>query len=171
MSRIVTVSDFQDGLAYASKQKLLLLPHNLLPCTDGYPTDSIMTEHRWRMYIWNPPEHFIKIGENMKVDPDASPKPTFEEVLEFIDQAHDARLRTEAWLYMKEDINQKIMQEVYGQRSAMAEVNLRLRGGNTPEQDAERDRLIAKHKRYKVWMETATHAQLREFLDNPIDWS
>lgn len=155
----------------------LRLPYDHFPGSyPGGERDVRSTRALWDDYVWGGPEdatgpqylahlkHFA--GPDLK----ASPKPTRSELLAAL-----ARARTKQHEAARADIvlaldaeARRLISAAYGASAWEQEVHLRLRGGHTPEQDAERERLRGVHDTLRRRVRAATTSADLAAIDREI---
>ena len=137
------------------------LPHGVCPhITAG----TIVNEDAWERLLWNPPAG----NPHLVADPSASPKPTWltistaaaSETVESLRHRCLASLSTET---------ERAIQTSYGVTSWRKEIEMRLAGRHTPQQDAERDRIRTRYKALKADIGAATIVSELEAIQSRID--
>ena len=74
-------SEMQRTLHRLQSQGVVVLPYGVVPQPKGVMGDQEITESDWLSWSWNPPEGNSNISEP---DPDASPKPTWQFLVEAV---------------------------------------------------------------------------------------
>ena len=131
---------------------------------------DLSTKRAWDLYVWNPPEHLHDVEGFKEPDIIASPKPNWSVIEANFEPALIAAMRPQAYEYLRGECKRGIS-KAYGEVAYEDEINKRLRGEHTNEQDTERDRLLAQYKIFKTSIESMTLVQLKLFLDSTVDWS
>ena len=147
------------GIEHLVSINALILPYGLFPGSYPGGNDEKIFESKeaWDAYVWNPPQYSGLEGDP---DPRASSKPEWEELevvgmLEHLSQARTDKLRL-----LKSECEIRITR-AYGEMNTRDELFLRLRGGQTAKQDAERERLRAKYIEIKTTIQNASLKQLQ----------
>lgn len=158
---------FQDGIAQLVADGELVLPYGVQPGSHpgGIATAVLTSWSRWRYrYQWNPPLFLAHLPEYAVPDPDASEKPRWQTVRTAAFKRRRIRMREDAKKVLDREAERRI-RAVYGARDNIHEIRLRLAGRHTPEQDAERERLIARHDALVRWVndDARTDAELEAF--------
>ena len=117
---------------------LIKLPHGLTP---EWPMGTIVTNDVWLATDWNPPT-----GAAVRTaDPNASLRPSYQRV-QFYERRHrlEAKRRTIVGT-LSAECHRRIYTQ-YGAADWREEVERRLNGETSPEQDIERERLRARYR-------------------------
>ena len=133
--------DIRPAIEYLESQGLVL-PHGIMPGSYDGGEDTNFDEAEWEDYKWNPPE----ISEDQSVDSEASAKPTWQELENAREPQIERELRDKILLQLETMVTDKIIR-AYGADDWQDEIQKRLGGRTTAEQDEERDRLIDEHKK------------------------
>ena len=139
MSRKLTRQQFDLALSWLRRQDPpLVLPFGATP--GEYPGGErhTFTEDAWLLYRWNPPG-FIAYPDDAW-DENASPMPTWSMLLQAVGPAELAQAQHAAIAEIHELCQRKIT-VAYGATNLTDEMLLRLRDGETANQNTERDRL------------------------------
>ena len=143
----------------------LRLPHDHFPGAYHGGHLEFATEELWNLYPWNPPA-FI----TLEIDALASPKPTWAEIEAQVDPGQVRFLAPLLRLDLRRECRERIT-VAYGENTFDAEMELRLRS-DTPDEDAERDRLRARYRELKDRIETGTLEELRALdLETDATWA
>lgn len=147
----------------------LKIPWGIYP--GSYPGGQIreFTEQGWERYSWNPPSSFSESG----IDEEASPKPTWNDLLFAELEEEIELLREQALRDLRRECSDRITR-AYGKDEWSDEIEMRLRGGHTQEQDVERDRLRDRYKVIREWLkgDTRTLKELENLaLEDDYEWS
>ena len=121
----------------------LALPFGMTPGEEPGGNAPTFTAETWDLYQWNPPGP-LPVPEGA-FDESASPKPTWAMIQAALAPAQLAQARAAA-LSELDDICQRKIIAAYGATSMDKEILLRLRNGETPAQNTERDRLRGLHE-------------------------
>ena len=116
----------------------LKLPHGVSPGEFRGGGAVTFTEETWNAYQWNPPGTLAYVADDS--DNSADPKPTWAMLQAAVAPAELAQAQRGAVGELKTLCRRKIT-AAYGVPSLDDEVLLRLRDGETAEQNAERERL------------------------------
>ena len=145
------------------------MPYGLDPGSTPGGWNPPLKKTAWDAYQWNPPEYMS--NEHPVLDPDASEKPTWQEIIAVIELAQLPIIRKRRLRELRREC-QKRISIAYGETVLEDEILKRLRNGHTAEQDTERDRLRAKHTTIKSTIETMNYSTLNSF-DPTLDslWS
>lgn len=127
------------GLAALAESEGLRLPFGAPARAWALPAPSAAA---WAAQPWNPPPGHAQDGE---ADPSASPKPSLERVEAAAAAAWD-RQHADSWRAALRGAARRAITAAYGEASVRDETLLRLRGGHTGAQDAERDRIRAGYR-------------------------
>lgn len=130
--------------------------------------EGMMTEEKWNAYEYNPPEWCRAVFPSADVRTNVRPKPTWAEITAAAETASSNALLDSILFGLRAEAERRIT-EAYGETSFRGETELRLRGGHTPAQDAERDRIREKYKSLKASVEGMSHTQRQSF--DPTDES
>ena len=131
----------------------LVLPFNIMPGEKPGGNALTFTRTTWKRYAWNPPGTLP--FDDDAWDDAASPKPTWTMLQQALTPAELARAQGAALKELDNICMRKIIVQ-YGASSLEQEILLRLRNGQTPEQDAERDRLRGVCQRHESAIRAAT---------------
>ena len=116
----------------------LILPFNAAPGEEPGGDAPTFTAETWEQYQWNPPgSQAYEVGA---FDDAASPKPTWAMIQAALAPAELAQAKDRAIAELHELCQRKIT-AAYGATSVEEETFLRLRDGETADQNTERDRL------------------------------
>lgn len=88
--------EFQRAFDAAREALDVRPPYNFLP--GSFPGGHHMvgsTRDNWAAYQWNPPQYLAHLPEYASPDPDASPKPTWDQLVDMFNRTDRARLRLE----------------------------------------------------------------------------
>ena len=141
----------------------LELPHGFMPGTVPGGLDAGFDQVRWNAYGWNPIPGLPELGH----DPNAGSKPSWADILRANADAALDDLRRQRTNDANRQTGSRIS-AAYRASGPDDEIWRRLRGEATPEQDAERDRLLHACRALKARIQAArTRAQL-EAID-PAD--
>ena len=173
----MTEQEFSDALLYLGT----VVPHGIFPGVKGWETLPVFaTEEAWDAYQWNPPQYGREYPQDddpdifeplqelySTVDPDASPKPTWEELTGALASWQLANKRVDLLEELGEACKIRIIM-AYGADDWQDEIQKRLRGDTTAEQDTKRDKLRATHKKFTTWVNDPdrTLAELEAFVPN-----
>ena len=149
------------AILYLYRNEGLVLPYGYPPGSFPGGINSEFDETTWGVYQWNPPQH---IPNYDTPDPEASPKPTWAKLVESDPKAVVATKKQELLNQLGEEARRRITR-AYGVRDWNHEIQLRLRGSNTTEQDQERDRLRAVHATLEAQIKSASSTQTLEELN------
>ena len=116
----------------------LILPFNSAPGEEPGGDAPTFTEETWGLYQWNPPGS-LAVAEGV-FDESASAKPTWAMIQAALAPAELAQAKDRAIAALHELCRRKITVN-YGVASVEEETFLRLRDGETADQNTERDRL------------------------------
>ena len=81
----MTFTEFHGAYRYLERHEGLILPHGIRPGglrpnhSESYPRNPAADKATWDAYQWNPPQYAHEGWQT--VDPDASPKPTYADLL------------------------------------------------------------------------------------------
>jgi len=139
--------DVTPALLYLQQHRNLVLPHGLLPGSYPGGIDADFDEARWMAYQWNPPVGYPGLPE----DSAASAKPLWVTLVS-ADRLAQLADRREVHLALLRREAEKRIVWAYGESTLTDEFALRLRGGHTPAQDTERDRIRAKYQQLRAWV-------------------
>ena len=142
----------------------LRLPHGIWP--DQTESGRQLREAEWDEVEWNPPGLWKHIHRFSAADPDASPKPSSGEMQAALDVAALAGLRQATIAALRAECRRRVTL-AYAAGDWQSEVETRLRGEQTAEQDTERDRLRAVFATLQTSIAAMTLDQLRAF--DPTD--
>ena len=127
-------------------------PYGFAPGSNPGGMTVITTKAEWDSYQWNPPGFLPEI---MVPDPDALPKPTWATLVAAASAQDVVVVAAQKLQALRQDCHVRII-KAYGSDSFDDEVGLRLRQGQTAEQDAERERLRTKYAEIKGNIEATT---------------
>lgn len=152
--------DFAVGLHTLYDRGTIILPHGCIP----YGIQGEITEEIWREISWNPPAGYEHLT---KADPDGSNKPTYATVIAIVEERKYAAVLLIAALRIE---CHKRINAAYGAEGWDNEIELRLRGDTTADQDIERDRLraVCKSKIVEVLTMTPTQRMVFDAEDDSI---
>ena len=141
----MTPEAFQLAIAHLVEGGLRL-PHGFVPgaCPDGQRAFPAQLD--WDFYQWNPPEYLVGVEgfeDYGQLDPDASPKPTWDAIRSAYEAARLGPLRAELIDRANAQAKRRIAIAYAGVDDRLEELTQRLNGRATAAQDAERLRLIA----------------------------
>ena len=136
-----------------SQDPPLVLPFGLTPGEQPGGAVLTFTAETWNDYRWNPPG--TKAYEEGAFDADASAKPTWAMLQASLGPAQLEQARRGALAELHDICKRKVTTQAYGVASAEEELFLRLRGGETDAQNAERDRLRGLYQTQKAAIEAA----------------
>ena len=139
----------------------LKLPHGVLPGELPGGDAVTFTAETWEAYQWNPPGLGAYAADD--TDDSADPKPTWAMLQAAIAPAELAQAQRRAVGELKPLCRRKIT-AAYGATSLNDEMLLRLRDGETAEQNAERDRLRGLFRARRDAVNAATTAAAVESL-------
>lgn len=150
------------SLAHDAWPKLgIVVPYNVIPGDRVRPARiPDFTKTSWDAYQWNPPE-FLS-GEFPDPDPAASPKPSWSTVLKAARMGELIHLADRVAISLRDEAARRIT-AAYGETDFRGEMELRLRGGHTPAQDAARERLRARYKALTARVRTMSLTELEAF--------
>lgn len=131
----------------------LIVPYGLAPGAKPGGAVPTFTEKTWKKYRWNPPG--VANYNGQPVDSTASTKPTWAMLQAALAPAKLVQARHAA-LDEIDDICQRKIIAAYGVTSMDKEILLRLRNGETPAQNTERDRLRGLHETQEAAINAAT---------------
>ena len=131
----------------------LRLPFGMTPGEEPGGAAPTFTAETWGLYQWNPPGS-LAVAEGA-FDESASAKPTWAMLQAALAPAQLAQARRAA-LSELDDICQRKIIAAYGVTSMDKEILLRLRNGETPAQNTERDRLRGLHETQEAAINAAT---------------
>ena len=164
----MSLEQFQIGID-ALVSEGLILPYAVSPASrPGGIVPAVCTSWaRWRKYEWNPPE-FLPVKGNLyrsysDSDFNASPKPLWQEIRRAYETAKPRLLKESLTQQLRVECRRRITL-AYGVGDSDDEIFLRLRGGHTPKQDIDRDRLRTLYQTLKVRIGGSTLEEL-EALD------
>lgn len=151
--------DISAALALLEEEGLRL-PHGLPPGSYPGGCDQRFTAATWAEYAWETVGgRFPRISA---ADQAASAKPSWAVVTAAARRASLEGARSAAAERLRVECRSRIT-SAYGETSWHDEIEARLRGGSTPQQDAERDRLRGRYKALTKTLGAMTSAQLRAF--------
>ena len=139
----------------------LKLPHGVLPGELPGGDAVTFTAETWEAYQWNPPGLGAYAADD--TDDSADPKPTWAMLQAAATPAELAQAQRRAVGELKTLCRRKIT-AAYGATSLDDEVLLRLRDGETAEQNTERDRLRGLFRARRDAINAATTAAAVESL-------
>ena len=159
-------ADFQIGINQLVAEGLKL-PYGFIPGSrPGGIVTAIQTSWaRWkRSYGFNPPDFLKDLPEYASPDPDASPKPRWQTILEAVPRGKMVATRRESKERLRSE-GQRRITAAYGARGWHEEIEMRMGGRQPQGSDVERDRLRGRHAALKAWVEQAdrTLAELEAF--------
>lgn len=143
--------DVQRPLLYLVQAQALKLPGGVLPGTTSGTLDTVFTPAQWEAYPWT--------GST-------SPKPSWRDLQEADQIAETRDWWTEHCRALDRQAQARI-RHAYAVETEAEEWHLRLRGGQTPAQDTERDRLREIYRAQKALVLTNNLENLRAY--NPQD--
>ena len=150
--------DIQAGINYMVEHDGLVLPFGLMP--GSYPGGIIREFEQWfwDIYEWNPPG---AMGAFQPRDENASEKPTWQAILAACEKAKLQNRRLELCRHLRSQAGRRIS-SAYDAENYIEEIFLRLRDDHTDAQDTERERLRAKYRELKAWInhEDRTQSEL-----------
>ena len=145
----------------------LKLPYNqsIIRNIDGSTWTSSFNEEQWNAYQWNPPE----IGSYTEPDPDASPKPTWADLV----AANDNALADERKFYMYQTLDRQATDRInvlYGvdvksQKRYREELIKRIVPDYPSAADTIRLEIIAKYHEFKTAIQQATSLATLDDMD------
>ena len=138
----------------------LKLPHGVLPGELPGGDAVTFTAETWEAYQWNPPGLGAYATDS---DDSADPKPTWAMLQAAVAPAELAQAQQGAVAELDALCRRKITM-AYGESSLNDEMLLRLRGGETADQNTERDRLRALFKTRRAAINAAPTAAAVESL-------
>ena len=144
------------ALRWLKKNESLILPHSSIT---SYPwMERGITEQQYDDMVWNP------APEYKKVDPTASPKPTYATIL----RAGAIGSKKETVGNISANLSLECRRRItiaFGTTSIQKEIFKRISGEDTPEQRTERLRLLVIHTTLKTWLQDSsrTKTQLKRF--------
>ena len=147
--------EFRARLYRMAAAGTIRLPYDHVP---EYDENTPVTAAWWGEVAWNPPANSAYTAP----DPGASAKPSWRTVTAAITAADAEAARIERPRRLKAESRRRIVR-AYGADSVNDEVFLRLRGGATEAQDAERDRIRSRYAVLKASLDTMTDAQIIAF--------
>lgn len=131
----------------------LILPYALAPGELPGGDLPTFTEKSWAAYRWNPPG--VAHYDGQPVDSAASAKPTWAMLLAALEPAELAQAQRAAVRELHNLCQRKITAN-YGATGPQEEIFLRLRNGETPAQNTERDRLRTLYRTRRNAINAAT---------------
>ena len=131
----------------------LKLPHGVLPGELPGGDAVTFTAETWEAYQWNPPGMGAYAADDS--DDSAGPKPTWAMLQAAVAPAELAQAQQGAVTELDALCRRKIT-TAYGESSLNDELLLRARGGETADQNTERDRLRALFKTRRAAINAAT---------------
>ena len=161
--------DIEKAAIYLRDHEGVTLPYAFIPGdhVDGTRVD-LSTQMKWDSYDWNPPQFLTDIHPTP--DPSASPKPTWEQLVNAYDKAviNDARER--AYFYCDVEAEGRIAKLYHPQadRDRNKEYQVRLSGADTTEADAKRLECIEICHTFEGRIERARTAKQLEKIMNDI---
>lgn len=151
-------------------------PHHLIPgaWSDGVSVSEeagalTPSQANYNGYQYNPPGLATALFPDADAAPTVRPQPTWEEI-EAAYRAVKLEVQRRAALDSLDELRREASRRItiaYGKQRFQDEAALRLRGGHTEEQDAERDRLRAVYRALKLSLAGMNDAQLLAF--DPAD--
>ena len=135
-------------------------PHGQTPGAEvgGFVNVGIDKE-TWDAYREDPPEFLPHITD---LDPEADPKLSYEQLEAAAAKANPEFHKRRLDRVLRTECRRRII-EAYGARNAEHEIQKRLRGDTTPEQDTERDRLRQVYRTLKDNLDGMDMAALESF--------
>lgn len=168
----MTVAQFQLGIRTLQEEAGLILPYGVLPASrPGGFVEAVCTSWaRWRTYEWNPPEFMAPTAELLQefgdTDAAASDKPTWAAIRTACDRAAPGERRRDLLNETRDEARARIT-AAYAADDWDDEIQRRLAGRNTAEQDAERERLRTRFQTLKRRYEAMSLDDLLAF--DPAD--
>lgn len=144
-----SVDKLREGLMWANKYGCMNMPNGLFP--GGEDTSIFRSRDNWEAYEWNP-----------DADSSADLKPTWKDLQGLAGDAESHKLKKSFCNKLRLEVQRRIT-EAYGEQYLDNEVMLRLRGGQTSLQDAERERLRRLYREAKKWIKAASVSELEIF--------
>lgn len=166
-------------------QRGLTLPYGLQPgmYPGGWQSGVITSRSRWEQYntatLWNPPGFLKHLDDYTDADTNAGTAPTWDELRAAAVEATTintavafAASKADKLIELKDKTRMRIA-NAYGETTFYEEVELRLRDGQTEEQDTERERIRTKYREIKARIEGATRQTELDDIDIMDDslWS
>lgn len=131
----------------------LVLPFGMTPGEEPGGNAPTFTAETWGLYQWNPPGA-LAVAEGA-FDESASAKPTWAMLQAALAPAQLAQARRAALSELNAICQRKITAN-YGATGPQEEIFLRLRNGETPAQNTERDRLRTLYRTRRDAINAAT---------------
>ena len=150
--------NIEQAIIYLEENRGLKLPHGIRPGAKPGGEDFNFDEERWNAFEWNPPGDFPELP----ADVNASPKPRWDQITGVYDQAEKLVFIAILEKAIDELYREKIIM-AYGAISWEDEIQKRLRGATTSDQDVKRDELRAEAKAEKAKLATLTLDQLKNY--------
>ena len=162
----MTHDEFQTTIQYMVKTGELYLPHGMFPGSFPGGVHDLSNEEAWTAYTWNPPQYLEHLYAYAERDPIASPHYAWAFIESFLEPAMVEFLIPHRCRTLRRECHRRIT-EAYGEATFNEELALRLRNGQTPAQDIERERLRGIYQTLKTSVKTMTRAELEAF--DPTD--
>ena len=145
------------------------LPYGLDPGSIPGGWNAPLTQEDWDDYQWNPPEYMTH--EYPDADPDASDKPTWQQILDASIPAKQGRISNNLIFTANQEVTRRIALAYHplAGRARNKEWQVRLSGIDLTAQDAERVRLIAVCHAIEVRINAATTTTQLEAIDIASD--
>ena len=150
----------------------MILPHGLQPGESVGGTRSINNKIEWDKYGWNPPEYLVNISgyeQYWLVDPNASPKPTWEELVNAYSKFLYWDAKQTAINICDFEVTNRIA-KLYHSKAHIdrnKEFEVRLSGADTTEADKKRLEYIAICHKFESQIEKAiTVKQLEKIIED-----
>ena len=141
------------------------LPYDVMPGSAPGALDSEFDEARWLAYQWNPPEGLAHLAEFSELDPDASTKFSWRQIVWADGLAEIEEARADFLRQLDEIATARIAglyhPDAAGDRNK--EWQVRLSGADLADKDVQRLRIIEAYGGFKAEIEAAsTLAELTE---------
>ena len=125
----------------------------------------IVNQDQWEAYEWNPPQYMLP--NLLLADPDASPKPTWAEIVEAAKLEERDELLASRQAALRSECKRRIWTG-YGAESTEEEVFIRLSDEPVSAGHANRRTILDRYRDLRLWLDAAaTLQQIAEF--NPLD--
>ena len=153
----------------------LRLPHGMEVGSTPGGTIEIVGQGQWEAYGWNPPQYMLPgsvVGpyvdrDLVRVDPGASPKPTWAEIVEAARLEERDELLARRQARLRSECKRRICKG-YGADSVEDEIFIRLSDAPGAAGHANRLAILDRYRDLRLWLDAgATLQQIAEF--NPLD--
>ena len=156
-------------LVLALRHLGITLPYGLDPGSIPGGWDAPLTLDEWNNYQWNPPEYMT--SQYTEADPDASDKPTWQEITDAVVPAKLARMSMHLIEQVNSEVTNRIAVNYHPQagRDRNKEWEVRLSGADLTHKNTERARLIAVCHAIEVRINAATTIEQLDAIDIESD--